>query len=277
MPHFASQSIISYTAAISACEKCEQWVRALDVLSEMDAGNYNTPIPYTKADYKTPHQINESIKRGKRVYSKYFETPLPRITTGYSFAMGIDWDKLYSGRFWNDSKKYENGINEDKEGIIDDKDRAGSNVNDNCVDDDTTDGIEKDFHVPFFTEHDTAVMPSKMDVCLLFTAKTGRQCNKRNNNGENSKCDGIIGEYVKKNDDDEEEARIGVLVVATEAICKKITQCGIIDEDTASSKTVGITSSRRSSFIEFDDLERLGIEITLSELEEIEENQETDI
>ena len=244
----------------------------------MDAGNYNTPIPYTRVDYKTPHQIHESIKKGKRVYSKYFETPLPRITTGYSFAMGVDWDKLYSGRFWNndDNSGGNNNENDDE------------NENDIAAmcDDDTTsdDGIEKDLHVPFFTDRDIAVMPAKMNVCLLFTAKHGRQRNKRNDDGDgNGDGNGEHDNYC----DDGSEARIGVLVVATEAICDKVAQCGIIDEDSTSSKTAEITTNttyskgggRRSSIIDFSpgalDLESLSVELMLAEDNDAEEKGAT--
>merc|ERR1712238_505556 len=58
---------------------------------------------------------------------------------------------------------------------------------------------------------------------------------------------------------------IGVFIHATRAICHKITECGIIDEEPTSSKTVEITTadggvgvgSRRSSLIQFKDLDRL--------------------
>ena len=228
--------------------------KELNVLSEMDAGNYNTPIPYTKADYKTPYQIHESIKKGKRVYSEFFETPLPRITTGYSFAMGVDWDKLYSGRFWNKSGS------DEKE-------------NDDANDESGEDGIVKDLHVPFFTDRDIDVMPAKMNICLFFTAKDGRQptCNKRNDNGGDG--DGVRDSCC----DGGNEARIGVLVVANEAICDKVAQCGIIDEDSTSSKTAEITTytecskgrGRRSSIVDFSpgalDLESLSVELLLAE------------
>ena len=221
--------------------------KELNVLSEMNAGNYNTPIPYTKTDYKTPYQIHESIKKGKRVFSKYFETPLPRITTGYSFAMGVDWCKHYSGRYWNNND-HSNNEKHQEDG------RTNENEND-IVDD----GIKKDLHVPFFTDDDIAVIPTKMDVCLLFTAKTGRQQHRRRDELDD---DDDVG-----SDDD---ARIGVLIVATEAICDKIAECGIIDEDIDTNKTAEITSNRRSSYIDF---ESLSVEMVSSE-EELDEEEE---
>ncbi|MGK3740128.1 MAG: hypothetical protein ACI90V_006976 [Bacillariaceae sp.] len=229
--------------------------KKLNVLSEMDAGNYNTPIPYTKADYKTPHQIHESIKKSKRVFSEYFETPLPRITTGYTFAMGVDWCKLYSGRFWNNNnhnnnEKYQDGSTNEKD-------------NDDIVDD----GINKDLHVPFFTDHDIAVIPTKMDVCLLFTAKTGRQQKRR---GDELDDDGYGSDDIEN--DDEDATRIGVLIVATEAICDKVAECGIIDEDMKTSKTAAITSNRRGSYVDF---ESLSVEMVLSE-EELNEDEDVD-
>jgi hypothetical protein len=220
--------------------------KELNVLSEMDAGNYNTPIPYTKSDYKTPYQIHESIKKGKRVFSEYFETPLPRITTGYSFAMGVDWCKHYSGRFWN-SNNHNNNKKYQEDG--------STNENENDIVDD---GIKKDLHVPFFTDYDIAVIPTKMDVCLLFTAKTGRQQHQRHDE---------LDDDDVENDDD---ARIGVLIVATEAICDKVAECGIIDEDIKTNKTAEITGNRRGSYVDF---ESLSVEMVLSEDEDEAEDE----
>jgi len=127
----------------------------LTVLSECDAGNYSTPIPYTQHDFQTPHQIKESIKRGKRYYSHKYENKLPEITTGYTFALGIDWEKHVSKRYWKTK---------------DDTKISTIECDDNN-DDNDDDSIEEDFHVPYFTERDIAVMPPRMNSCLFFTAK----------------------------------------------------------------------------------------------------------
>jgi len=240
--------------------------KQLNVLSEMDAGNYNTPIPYTKDDYKTLYQIHESIKTGKRFYSKHFENPLPRITTGYTFAMGIDWDKLYSGRFWNNNsnneKPKDESINENEN-----KNDSVSEKND-IVDD----GIKKDLHVPLLTDLEISVMPAKMNLCLLFTAKSGRQRRYDRDDKDGIKNDSNLENNINDNDENE-EARIGVLIVATEDICDKVVKCGIIDDDTKSSKTAELTTNRRSTYIDFGDfdLESFSQELMLNEDEEKED------
>ena len=225
----------------------------LTVLSECDAGNYSTPIPYTKDDFRTPHQIKESIKRGKRYtasHSTTYETTskLPEITTGYTFALGIDWEQHVSKRYWKTSKddtKIVSSINGD------------DNNNDN---DDDNDSIEEDFHVPYFTERDIAVIPPRMNSCLFFTAKNGRDVVDEDTTSTSSSNNRSSSNNKTK----EETTRIGVFIHATRAICLKITDCGIIDEEPTSSKSAEITASpnggvggRRSSLIQFKDLDRL--------------------
>lgn len=213
--------------------------KELTVLDEMDAGNYNTPIPFTKFEYRTPHQIHESIKKGKRVTLdvEKASSSLPRITTGYTFAMGVDWDKHYSGRVWNSNNSETDDENHNNR---DDAD------------------IKKDLHVPLFTNQDFSGLPDKVNLCLLFTAEPGRQHRVNDDDNDND------------NDDDKnkKEARIGMLIIAAEAICDKVIKSGIIDDDTESSKTTaltGFTGSRRSSFIDFGDT--IDLELILQENE----------
>jgi hypothetical protein len=114
----------------------------LDILSVNDAGNYNNPIPYTKADYATPQLIRDSIRTGRRcgISSETGQRmPLPKMTTGKIFAFGIDWNKHFPS----------GGIDYE------------------------TEGIEEDLHIPLLTAEELCTYSSKMRCCLLFTAKTG--------------------------------------------------------------------------------------------------------
>ena len=227
----------------------------LTVLSECDAGNYSTPIPYTKDDFQTPHQIKESIKRGKRYTASHSNTydttsKLPEITTGYTFALGIDWEQHVSKRYWKTNK------DDTKMASSSNYDDNNDNNNDN---DDDNDSIEEDFHVPYFTERDIAVMPPRMNSCLFFTAKNGRDVIDEDTTSTSSSNN----RRSSNNKTKEETTRIGVFIHATRAICLKITDCGIIDEEPTSSKSAEITASnggvggRRSSLIQFKDLDRL--------------------
>jgi hypothetical protein len=114
----------------------------LDILSPNDAGSYNNPIPYTKSDFATPQLIHDSILRGRRC-GKSPETglsePLPPITTGKSFALGIDWNKHYL---------------------------MGMDLE--------IEGIEEDLHIPLLMAEELSTFTSKLSICLLFTAHPGR-------------------------------------------------------------------------------------------------------
>ncbi len=112
----------------------------LPVLNDLDAGNYNTPIPFTRDDYSTPQQIHGAIKLGKRSGSSLSGAPLeplPKKSTGMSFAVGVDWNKYFPK-----GKKYE------EEGIV------------------------EDLHIPLFSVGDLYTIPSKMAALILFTAVT---------------------------------------------------------------------------------------------------------
>eukprot|EP00536_Pseudo-nitzschia_multiseries_P014169 jgi/Psemu1/245928/estExt_Genewise1.C_6650012 len=185
------------------------------VLSEGDAGNYNTPIPFTKRDFQNPQQIHDSITSGKRVQSNGRQRPLPRITTGFSFAVGMDWDKVYSGRL-----RYHDADNSEQPSD-DGSDNDNGNGNEDDDDDDDDDGIVQDLHVPFFREIDLKSMPARTDTCLIFTAKHGQHSNER---------------------------QIGMLLVTSEAICKRVAQSGIIDEDIATND-IRCNDDHRSSSI----------------------------
>lgn len=66
---------------------------SLPVVSDLDAGNYQNPIPFTAADYATPNLIQESMQTGKR--SSHDTQPLPKWSlpnTSYAFA--TDWARF---------------------------------------------------------------------------------------------------------------------------------------------------------------------------------------
>jgi hypothetical protein len=192
----------------------------LDVLSERHAGNYNNPIPYTKADYATPYLIRESLqtcRRCGRIPIKATTTvngdvtssltPLPKIGTGKSFALGVDWNDAYPKPLQL------------------------------CTE---TDDIEEDLHLPLFTASDLLALPSKISMCLLFTAKTGTNDSSSGGGGEGD-------------DDSRPEQRIGAFIVAKKDICDRVMASGIIDEDMKSTLTKDIVN-KRGSMIQFDGL-----------------------
>merc|ERR1719491_2761085 len=110
-----------------------------------------------------------------------------------------------------------------------------------------------------------------MNLCLLFTAKSGRQRRYNRDDNDDIKNDSDLENNMNDNDENE-EARIGVLIVATEDICDKVVKCGIIDDDTKSSKTAELTTNRRSTYIDFGDfdLESFSQELMLNEDEDEE-------
>ncbi|VEU41511.1 unnamed protein product [Pseudo-nitzschia multistriata] len=181
--------------------------KSLAVLSDTDAGNYNTPIPFRKADYQTPHQIHESINTGKRVGSEQSQRPLPRITTHYSFAMGVDWDKLYSDLMPRGS------------GTGDQTEPSNPGGNEDGSIDGNSDGFVQDLHVPLFTDTDINAMPARKDACLIFTARAGK--------------------------DHPGGRTIGMFLVASRAVCERVSACGIVDRGASSSTMAGITESGR--------------------------------
>jgi hypothetical protein len=153
MPLRPAEVILSWWYNISGADigmYPHQLRNHLDILSVNDAGNYNNPIPYTKADYTTPQLIRDSILTGRRcgISSDTGErVPLPKITSGKTFALGLDWNKHFSS-----------GMNYD------------------------TEGIEEDLHIPLLTAEELCTYSTKMCCCLLFRAKTGNVGTQTNEN-----------------------------------------------------------------------------------------------
>lgn len=116
----------------------------LPVLNDLDAGNYNNPIPFTKDDYSTPQQIHGAVKVGKRSGSSLSGAPLeplPRNSSDMSFAVGVDWNKHFP----------EGTTYEDEEGVV------------------------QELHIPLFSVADLHTIPSTMAAFILFTAVTNHQ------------------------------------------------------------------------------------------------------
>ncbi|KAG7343352.1 hypothetical protein IV203_021297 [Nitzschia inconspicua] len=114
----------------------------LDVLSENDAGTYSNPIPYTHDDFATPQLIRDSIQIGRRsgVSSETGERiPLPRITTGKTFALGLDWNRHHPNTTFSG-----------------------------------TEDIVEDLHIPLLTAEELCSFSSKISCCILFTANSQR-------------------------------------------------------------------------------------------------------
>lgn len=114
----------------------------LDVLSAWDAGNYNSPIPYTSRDYATPQLLHDSILQGRRCGTTEDGSPtsLPMIA-GRSFAVGVDWRQLAV--------------------------RPGDfpYLGDGSFD------IREDLHIPLFTGADLTALPDKLAIMILFAAQ----------------------------------------------------------------------------------------------------------
>jgi hypothetical protein len=61
-------------------------------VSELDAGNYNHPIPLLPADYATPALVEQAMKSGRRRGS---DNPLPTFTWDATFSISLDWSEFY--------------------------------------------------------------------------------------------------------------------------------------------------------------------------------------
>jgi hypothetical protein len=72
---------------------------SLPILGDLDAGNYQNPIPYTSMDYATPTLIQESLQTGKR--SSHNSQPLPKwsLRQNSTYAFGVDWARFSNIRF----------------------------------------------------------------------------------------------------------------------------------------------------------------------------------
>jgi hypothetical protein len=140
-----SEIVLSWWFNISQAEVAfvpKQLRDNLDILSPLDAGNYNTPIPLTKIDYATPQLIHDAIATGKRC-GTYDDvggiSPLPARCDIKSF--GVDWTDLYSSSL-----------------------SSGPHIDEEL-------GLEFDLHIPLFTMTDLQALPDKLSVMVLFEAK----------------------------------------------------------------------------------------------------------
>jgi len=59
-------------------------------LDDLDAGNYQNPIPVTELDYATPQLIEQALRTGRRCGSDP-PTPLPGFSRNATFSISIDW------------------------------------------------------------------------------------------------------------------------------------------------------------------------------------------
>jgi hypothetical protein len=217
----------------------------LEVLSDTHAGNYNNPIPYTKADYATPYLIRDSLQTCRRSAKIPIPetstvsgsvstsiTPLPKISTGKSFALGIDWNQFYPQAI-----QFRSDDQEDY-------------------------GIEEDLHLPLFTAADLLAFPSKISTCVLFTAKNGATTS----SGEEGSDD---------DDDSAPKQRIGVFVVAKKEVCEIVMASGIVDEDIKSSLTKEIVN-KRGSMMQFAGLPNLEEALGLDLQDLIDDDEDED-
>ena len=62
----------------------------LPALDDLDAGNYQSPVPLTEQDYALPQHIQTSLQTGRR--HSHGETVLPKRPT--SFGIAVDWARF---------------------------------------------------------------------------------------------------------------------------------------------------------------------------------------
>jgi hypothetical protein len=118
----------------------------VDSLGEMDAGNYQNPIPYTPVDYATPQLLQQSLSTGKRCGSippvalPKFAGSNPRVT----FCFGVDWTR------------------HDVQDTLDDFGGGHST------------SIRQTLHLPLLDTDDLRCVPPRMSGIILFTAAPGK-------------------------------------------------------------------------------------------------------
>jgi len=102
-------------------------------LNDMDAGNYQNPIPLTAVDYATPRLVQLATESGKRCGTNPI-APLPNHQAENSYSIAVDWA-------------------ESRDAAID-----------------IGDGIEEQLHLPLYSSKELRSVPNKMSFMVLFTA-----------------------------------------------------------------------------------------------------------
>jgi len=134
-------------------------------LSELTAGNYNNPIPYTSVDYATPELIQKSLKTGKRCGSDP-PSPLPVL---------FQWDATFSlVTNWATFHKSPIHLGED---------------------------IDELLHMPLQDASEMKAVPSKLTLMCLFGVREGRLgafINAPRSIMQEIEASGIIDEVITK-------------------------------------------------------------------------------
>lgn len=186
----------------------------LDILSEMDAGNFNTPIPLTKVDYETPQLVRAAIVKGRRCGTAEDgnRTLLPTAGRGKAFSIAVDWNELAAT---TPPPPPDHRVEEGS---------PGTETTSEAV-------VVEDLHIPLFTAADLKAVPNKLSAMILFGAKKP-----------------IAVDPTDASDDD--GSRMGALIVAPKDVCDRIIASGIVDEDMKSSLTLEM-ANRRGSLVDF--------------------------
>jgi len=133
-------------------------------LTELTAGNYNNPIPYTAIDYATPELIQQSLKTAMRCGSNP-PAPLPGFQWDATFSLITNWATFYKSSI---------SLGEDVEEVL---------------------------HMPLQNASEMKTIPSKLTLMCLFSARDGRLgafINAPRSIMEEVEASGIIDEVITK-------------------------------------------------------------------------------
>jgi hypothetical protein len=103
-------------------------------MAALNAGNYNNALLFSELDYATPDLLRKSEKTFKRCGT---DPPTPLPTSDLTFSAETDW----ASEYWEDL--------------------------------DLGEGVRQTLHLPWFDNKGLSVIPSKLSILFLFTAKPG--------------------------------------------------------------------------------------------------------
>lgn len=133
-------------------------------LNDLTAGNYSNPIPFTAVDYSSPQLIQKSLKTAVRCGSDP-PTPLPGFQWDATFSLITNWSTFYKTPI-----------------------RLGEDV-------------DELLHMPLQDASEMKLIPSKLTLMCLFSAREGRLgafINAPRSIMEEVEASGIIDEVITK-------------------------------------------------------------------------------